>query len=172
LYGSQILHGLLTNKKIRIPIKKKLGTPPTPALSYIWGVKGGIFKSCPRVSKLLDMTFEGLGKMFEGDSADMCARKFPLVSRGGRAEGLACADPGARTPIGASGNFKHTHNTSTLHRVRNIVTLARDRQDLGIYTLFNIYMPDKNTRQCTVHYAPLYTGCRNKMGLIFSARKH
>ena len=24
---------------------------------------------------------------------------------GGQAEGLACADPGARTPIGASGNF-------------------------------------------------------------------
>ena len=37
--------------------------------------------------------------MFEGDSADMCAGKFPLVSM----EGLACADPGARTPIGASG---------------------------------------------------------------------
>ena len=34
----------------------------------------------------------------------MCAEKFPLVSMGGRAEGLACADPGARTPIGASGN--------------------------------------------------------------------
>ena len=29
---------------------------------------------------------------------------YPLVSMGGRAEGLACADPGARTPIGASGN--------------------------------------------------------------------
>jgi hypothetical protein len=28
------------------------------------------------------------------------------VSMGGRAEGLACADPGARTPIGASGNFE------------------------------------------------------------------
>jgi hypothetical protein len=28
------------------------------------------------------------------------------VSMGGRAEGLACADPGARTPIGASGNLK------------------------------------------------------------------
>ena len=27
--------------------------------------------------------------MFEGDSADMCAGKFPLVSMGGRAEGLA-----------------------------------------------------------------------------------
>ena len=51
------------------------------------------------------MISEGLGEMFEGDSADMCARKFPLVSMGGRAEGLACADPGARTPIGANGNF-------------------------------------------------------------------
>ena len=40
--------------------------------------------------------------MFEGDSADRCAETFPLVSMGGLAEGLACADPGARTPIGAS----------------------------------------------------------------------
>jgi hypothetical protein len=45
--------------------------------------------------------------MFEGYSADTRAGKFPLVSMGGRAEGLACADPGARTPIGASGNFLH-----------------------------------------------------------------
>jgi hypothetical protein len=45
-----------------------------------------------------------LGELFEGDSADTCAGKFPLVSMGGRAEGLACADPEARTPIGASGN--------------------------------------------------------------------
>ena len=51
------------------------------------------------------MTSEGLGEMFEGDTADMCAGKFPLVSMGGRAEGLACADPEARTPIGTSGNF-------------------------------------------------------------------
>ena len=50
------------------------------------------------------MTSEGLGEMFEGDSAaDTCAEKFPLVSIGGRAEGLACADPVARTPIGTSG---------------------------------------------------------------------
>ena len=54
------------------------------------------------------MTSEGLGEMFEGDSPDMCAGKFPLASMGGRAEGLACADPGARTPIGASGNFSTT----------------------------------------------------------------
>jgi hypothetical protein len=43
--------------------------------------------------------------MFEGDSADMCAVKFPKVSMGGRAEGLAYADPGAKTPVGASGIF-------------------------------------------------------------------
>ena len=49
------------------------------------------------------MTSEGLGEMFEGDSADMCAGKFPLVSMRGRAEGLAWADPEVRTPIGASG---------------------------------------------------------------------
>ena len=41
----------------------------------------------------------------EGHSADTGAEKFPLVSMGGRAEGLACADPGARTPMGASGNY-------------------------------------------------------------------
>jgi hypothetical protein len=46
-----------------------------------------------------------MGEMFEGDSADTSAEKFPLVSMGDRAEGLACADPGARTPIGASGNL-------------------------------------------------------------------
>ena len=51
------------------------------------------------------MTSEGLGEMFEGDSADMCGGNFLLMSMGGRAEGLACADPGARTSIGVSGNF-------------------------------------------------------------------
>ena len=51
------------------------------------------------------MTSEGLGEMFEGDSADSCAGKFSLVSMGGRADGLACADPGVRTPIGMSGNW-------------------------------------------------------------------
>ena len=51
------------------------------------------------------MSSEGLGEMFECDSADTCARIFPLVSMGGRADGLVCADPGVRSPIGASGNF-------------------------------------------------------------------
>ena len=48
------------------------------------------------------MTSEGLGEIFEGDYADMCAGKFLLMLMGGQAEGLPCADPGARTPIGVS----------------------------------------------------------------------
>ena len=43
--------------------------------------------------------------MFEGDSADMCVGK----SMGGRAEGLACADPETRTPIGVRGNLFSNH---------------------------------------------------------------
>ena len=53
------------------------------------------------------MTSVGFGEMFEGDSTDMCGGQFPLMLMGGQAEGLACADPGARTPIGVSGNFKN-----------------------------------------------------------------
>ena len=54
------------------------------------------------------MTSEGLGEMFEGDSADTCAGKFPLKSMEGQAEGLACEDPGARTPIGVIGNLMYS----------------------------------------------------------------
>ena len=31
--------------------------------------------------------------MLEGDSADMCPGKFPLMLMGGRVEGLACTNP-------------------------------------------------------------------------------
>ena len=44
------------------------------------------------------MTFEGFGEMFEGDSADTRAGKFPLVPMGVRAEGPACTGRGARPP--------------------------------------------------------------------------
>jgi hypothetical protein len=54
-------------------------------------------------------------KFQKSDSADTCAGKFLLVSMGGRVEGLACADQGARTPIGASGNF-----SSTVSEIRKI----------------------------------------------------
>ena len=59
------------------------------------------------------MTSNALGEMFEGDPADMCAGKFLLLSMGGQAEGLACADPGSRTPIGTSGISRVTNNIHT-----------------------------------------------------------
>ena len=67
------------------------------------GCQAKKFQKLSYGSKTLYMTSEGLGEMFEGDSADMCAGKFPLVLMGGRVEGLVCADQGARTPIGDSG---------------------------------------------------------------------
>jgi hypothetical protein len=49
------------------------------------------------------MTSEGLGEMFEGDSKDTCAGKFPLMLMVGRTLGLACTAPEARASI--FGNF-------------------------------------------------------------------
>ena len=69
------------------------------------GGQGGYSQKLSYDSETSDMTSDGLGEMFECDSADTCAGKFPLRSMGARAEGPACADPGARTPIGVSGNF-------------------------------------------------------------------
>ena len=58
----------------------------------------------------------------------MCAGKFPLVSMGGLAEGLACADPGARTPIGASGNFEQlTGEKKELFGNANILSSVNDQ---------------------------------------------
>ena len=45
------------------------------------------------------MTYEWLGEMFEGESAETCTGKIPLLPMGVRAEGPACADTGAKTPI-------------------------------------------------------------------------
>jgi hypothetical protein len=64
-----------------------------------------LIKQTKQKSESMDFVQTLLREMFEDDSADTCAVKFPLMSMGGRAEGLACADLGARTPIGVSGNF-------------------------------------------------------------------
>ena len=56
------------------------------------------------------MTFEGLEEICEGDSADMNTGKLILVLMRSRAEGLMCACPCARTPIGVSGNYVSTYN--------------------------------------------------------------
>ena len=62
------------------------------------GGQGGNFQKLSLGSENSDTTSEGLWEMFEGE-------KFPLMLMGVPAEGLVFADPGARTPIGVSGNF-------------------------------------------------------------------
>ena len=60
-------------------------------------------EKCLEFSNLARKLIRKTVRQFPPTPPEMCAEKFPLVSMGGRAEGLACADPGARTPIGASG---------------------------------------------------------------------
>ena len=61
--------------------------------------------------------------MLEVDFADTCTEIFSLMSMGGRAEGLACADAGVRTPIGASGNFIlcSSHKTQSAGKAQYVI---------------------------------------------------
>ena len=81
--------------------------------------------------------------MFEGDSADNYAGKFLLVSMGGRAEGLACADPGARTPIGASGNLlKFTIGENNL-KTNFLIS--------GFVIFVYLLIPKKSSKLCKIN---------------------
>ena len=62
-------------------IGQLLKIPPFPPKNIIvWGEGGvGKFQKLSYGSETSDMTSEGLGEMFEGDSADMYAGKFPLM---------------------------------------------------------------------------------------------
>ena len=63
--------------------------------------------------------------MFGGDSADMCGGKYLLMSIVGQAEGLACTDPGAETPIGMSGiKLEIIKVKMDVLRIHNIDTVA------------------------------------------------
>ena len=68
------------------------------------------------------MSFKQLGEMFEGDSADMCGRKFPRLSLGGLVEGPACRDSEARTPIVVSGHFLQFLNLMPSERICEEIT--------------------------------------------------
>ena len=76
------------------------------------------------------MTSVGLGVMFEGDSENRCGGKFPLKTMGGQAEGLACTDRGARTPIGMSENFIF-HLNLDYHRL--IIFFTRNIKKMKSY---------------------------------------
>ena len=92
------------------------------------------------------MTSEGLGEMFEGDSADTCGEKFPLVSMGGQVEGLACADPGARNLIGTCGNFVSPINIINMKVLNNLALKMINK--VQSYPLLNLFqMSILNTLQ-------------------------
>ena len=91
------------------------------------------------------MTYKGMGEMFEGDSADMCARKFPLVSMGGErrvssaqtrergppsalAEFILQLDPDMRSP--SSRREKKAHKNSVVYfRTSTQTTMNRRKSD-------------------------------------------
>jgi hypothetical protein len=82
------------------------------------------FKRYHWVLKLLIWVLRGWGEIFEGDFADMCPEQFLLMSMGGRAEGLACSDPGSRTSIGLSGNCFIKKDLSTQKKdVKTLIIL-------------------------------------------------
>jgi hypothetical protein len=64
------------------------------------------------------MTSEGLGEMFKGDFADMCAQMSTCVNGGCSAKVLVCADPGGRTPIGASRNLNYNIHCAVCDHTR------------------------------------------------------
>ena len=70
------------------------------------------------------MTSEGLGEVFKGDSADMGAGKFPLVSMGGRADRQACADGELGPPSARAEIFKHVLNEKLCIGILGIETIC------------------------------------------------
>ena len=81
----------------------------------------------------------------------MCTEKFPLASMGGWAEGLACADPGARTPIGASGNFGISTHVFLLIKNENILKnlLLHILIQFHILVKITVIIQARNSYLCT-----------------------
>ena len=65
--------GSNSRKHVYLNPKKNRGPLLSPALCYIWTNKGGDFQKLSYGSETLGITSEGLGEMFEGDFANMCA---------------------------------------------------------------------------------------------------
>ena len=70
---------LSCHKNIRIRRPKKFGAPLFPPHFAIFKGTKGVFSKVVIGFQTFDMTYEGLGEMFVGDFADMCADKFLLV---------------------------------------------------------------------------------------------
>ena len=69
------------------------------------GRKGGILKKCPRVLKL---TSEGVGEMFDGDFAD--TSPISTYVDGGPSGGSSVCRPGSEDPCRRERKFIHHDN--------------------------------------------------------------
>ena len=82
----------MCHEDMRIPQPKTIRDSTQPCCFCAY--KGGYFQNW-------NMTSEGLGEMVKDDSVDMEGQKTSV-----HANGHACADPGARTPIGVRVKYK------------------------------------------------------------------
>ena len=73
------------------------------------------------------MTSEGLGEMFEGDSADTCGEKFPLTSMGGPSCGSRVLRPGSEDPHRRERNFLNVLDQKTYDTVISLCNIHGDR---------------------------------------------
>ena len=64
----------------------------------------GQLKLTYKGSETLDITYEGLGEMYEGDSSDMCGEKFPLTFWGAE-RWISRAQTRKRGPPSAQAEF-------------------------------------------------------------------
>jgi hypothetical protein len=94
------------------------------------------------------MTSEGLWEMFEGDSADMCAVKFVLMSMGDRAEGLAGANLGVRTPVSGNPTVRATEHRSQIQPHNRLLSCQDKCRKVQILTFkINSFKKYKNCHQ-------------------------
>ena len=101
--------GSLLTKILGFQSKQKFGDPPTPALWHIWADRGVFWK--------VELGFWNFGYDFWEVGGDVWRCLFRHLRQaisahveGGRAKGLVCADPGARTPINMTQNYKKKKN--------------------------------------------------------------
>ena len=97
--------GVILIKKGDINPPTNLETPPGPLGGTFSGLKKIKFKKLSYGSKTLDMTFEGFGERFEGDSADTFAGKISTSVDGGPSGGSHRRRPGSEDPHQHQWNF-------------------------------------------------------------------
>jgi hypothetical protein len=118
----------------------------------MWADKEGYFQKLSQGSETSDMTSVGLAEMFERDSSDMCAGKFPLTLMGGRANGQACTD-GERWGLSRGSSVRRPWSEDPNWRQRKFhIPITKKERRLNFYIILTspevtntITYPTKNS---------------------------